>query len=131
DTILAGLDVLVSAKNRMRFTSQGRVVFEMALVRLCRLEHLVPLSQLAEWVAQGSPAASGPAKAGPSQTHANSKFVASLPHTPEKKKVTFEGPQTNSRALTAQSLETIWQQVLSEVGFILAGSLRKAQEVAL
>ena len=53
DTILAGLDVLVSAKNRMRFTSHGRVLFEMALVRLCRLEGLVPLSQFsAEWVAR-------------------------------------------------------------------------------
>ncbi len=34
DTILAGMDVLVAAKGRMRISSHGRVVLEMALVRL-------------------------------------------------------------------------------------------------
>src|SRR5262249_44831344 len=48
DSILAGLDILVTTKNRMRNTTHGRVVLEMALVRLSRLEHLVSLSQLAQ-----------------------------------------------------------------------------------
>src|SRR5437588_3981791 len=52
DTILAGLDVLVSSKSRLRFTSHGRIVFEMALVRLCRLENLVPITQLVQWVSE-------------------------------------------------------------------------------
>jgi DNA polymerase-3 subunit gamma/tau len=60
DSIMAGLDILVAAKNRLRFTSHARIVLEMALVRLSRLDDLLPLSQLAQWVAQegdGSPPA--------------------------------------------------------------------------
>src|SRR5262249_21709299 len=94
DTILAGLDVLVSAKNRMRFTSHGRVVFEMALVRLCRLENLVPLAQLAEWIGQGASMPSGRAKAAPPQPNGNANVASSLPHPAEKKKLTFDDPKT-------------------------------------
>ncbi len=56
DTILAGLDVLVSAKARLRGTVHTRVVLEMALVRLAQLESLVPLSQLVQWVTQNGAA---------------------------------------------------------------------------
>src|SRR5207248_3649145 len=70
DTILAGLDVLVSAKNRMRATQHHRVLVEMALVRLCRLENLVALAQFAQWAAgersAGAPAT--PTRAGPVST---------------------------------------------------------------
>src|SRR5262249_11543475 len=37
DTILAGLDILASTKARLRTSSHGRVLLEMALVRLGRL----------------------------------------------------------------------------------------------
>ena len=41
DTILAGLDVLATTRNRLRDSSHGRTLVEMALVRLCRLERPV------------------------------------------------------------------------------------------
>ncbi|HEX3315869.1 MAG TPA: DNA polymerase III subunit gamma/tau, partial [Gemmataceae bacterium] len=41
ETILAGLDVLVTAKNRLKFTSHGRIVLEMAVVRLARLDEML------------------------------------------------------------------------------------------
>src|SRR5260370_5336260 len=52
DTILAGLDVLVSTKARLRTSNHGRVLLEMALIRLSRLDDLVSLSQLAQWLKQ-------------------------------------------------------------------------------
>jgi DNA polymerase-3 subunit gamma/tau len=48
DTVLAGLDVLSAAKSRMRGSNHGRVLLEMALVRLSRLDDLVSLSQLTQ-----------------------------------------------------------------------------------
>ena len=48
DTILAGLDVLNSTKMRLRGSNHGRVLMEMALVRLGRLDDLVSLAQVAQ-----------------------------------------------------------------------------------
>src|SRR5262249_40765664 len=38
---------------------------------------------------------------------------------------------SSPRVLTAESLEDIWQQVLSQVGFLLASGLRKAVDLAI
>ena len=53
DTILAGLDVLTTAKTRLRGSGHAQVLLEMAVVRLCRLEELVSVAQIAQWLAQG------------------------------------------------------------------------------
>ena len=52
DTILAGLDVLSSTRARLRNSNHGRVLVEMALVRLGRLDDLVSLTQLAQGAGQ-------------------------------------------------------------------------------
>jgi DNA polymerase-3 subunit gamma/tau len=134
ESIMAGLDVLVSAKNRMRFSSHGPVLVEMALVRLSRLEDLVALSQLAHWVAGGG---------APSTPAARPKLVSSqavtgtdqspppLSSLSEKKKVGDSSAPSCPVALTRESLPEIWQQVLSQVGFILANQLRKASGLAI
>src|SRR5262249_34227101 len=44
DSILAGLDVLSGTKSRMRSSNHGRVLLEMALVRLGRLDDLMALT---------------------------------------------------------------------------------------
>ena len=63
DTILAGLDILNTTKARLRGSSHGRVLLEMALVRLGRLENLVALAQVAHWL--NVPQRSTPAAANP------------------------------------------------------------------
>jgi DNA polymerase III subunit gamma/tau len=133
DTILAGLDVLVSAKNRMRFTSHGRVLMEMALVRLCRLDDLVPLYQLAQWVSgEAGAAVSIAKKAVTSQAIGEAKRDSSVqPPTLEKKKVAADHSPSIAIPLTQKSLRTIWEQVLAQVGFILASELRKIDDVAI
>src|SRR5438094_415733 len=50
DSILAGLDILGATKARLRGSNHGRVLVEMALVRLGRLDDLVSLSQLSQWL---------------------------------------------------------------------------------
>src|SRR3954469_16900323 len=61
DTILAGLDVLSGARARLRNSNHGRLLVEMALVRLSRLEDLVPVSQLVQSLVQGIPTGTVPA----------------------------------------------------------------------
>src|SRR5262249_43213362 len=48
ETILAGLDILASTKNRLRGSSHSRTWLEMALVRLARLEDLISVGELAK-----------------------------------------------------------------------------------
>jgi DNA polymerase-3 subunit gamma/tau len=128
DTILAGMDILVSAKNRMRATQHHRVLVEMALVRLARLDDLVSLAELAQQ-AGGQLAATPTARSGGTP---NSRPVA--PPEAEKKKPE-PSPEsqalTNPIILTPENTGEIWQQVLAQVGPMLAGDLRVVNSLAI
>jgi len=139
DTILAGLDVLVTTKSRLRFSSHGRVLLEMALVRLGRLDDLVALSQLSQWLKQGEPLP-GPQRSSPAAAASASSALRSptpgapAPADPAKKKSVSDeetpsapGPTT----LTPESLAQVWLQVLAQVGPMLANELGKASNVAI
>jgi DNA polymerase-3 subunit gamma/tau len=134
DTILAGLDILVTARQRMRATSHGRVVVEMALVRLCRLEDLLPLSQLAQLVRDGGVASTSTSKpAGSPAPSLMTRMVASASSPDEKKKETggFE-PVNPQKVINSEPLspEQLWQQVISDAGLMLSGELRKVTSLA-
>ncbi len=131
DTLLAGLDVLVSAKNRMRYSQHGRVLLEMALVRLARLENLVALSQLTQMLAGERPAASA---GGRSPSPAGSATGSAASPEPEKKKpeLGLESPESFSPIpLTPQTINQLWQQVLALVGPMLANDLKKVSSLAI
>jgi DNA polymerase-3 subunit gamma/tau len=121
DTILAGLDVLNSAKARMRMSSHGRVLMEMALVRLGRLEDLVALSQVAQWMRQpdGSPI--------PAVSQVNPRL--SIPPEAEKKKLASE-PDFSTQAAQLPwddaTLAETWAEILGKLPPLFAGSLEKA-----
>jgi DNA polymerase-3 subunit gamma/tau len=143
DTVLAGLDILATTRTRLRNASQGRVLVEMALVRLSRLDDLVSLSQLAQWAAsrEAPPAAGSPPSTTPIVRAPMPQPVPTTPVNPvnpaqvetEKKKepglTTSPSPQ-ESTGLTQESLAPAWAQVILEAGFALQRDLRKA-EVAI
>jgi DNA polymerase-3 subunit gamma/tau len=52
DNILAALEVWTATKGRMRDTAHTQVLLEMAVVRLCRLEELLPVGQLIQALSQ-------------------------------------------------------------------------------
>jgi DNA polymerase-3 subunit gamma/tau len=128
DTILAGMDILVTAKSRMQRSSHARALLEMALVRLCQLNELVPLSQIAQWLArEGVSPANKPAAV-------PAKPVAVTAASLEKKKLVpepLDQSGTVSIPLTPESCQSIWQQVLLESGFSLQAELRKVKSVAI
>lgn len=128
DTILAGLDILMTAKTRMRFTSHARIVIETALVRLSQLDDLVPVSQLARWLQEGGVApmpAGNPARAleekkKPAAERAGRPPVADAPGAPD-----------GTMPLADDTLTTLWSRVLSDVGFAISGVLKKASSLAI
>ncbi len=136
DTILAGLDLLVAAKNRLRNTSHARVLLEASLVRLARLDDLVPLAQLAEWVSrEGTPPARSQGSAAPGAARVVKPFAAPPAAAGSEKKKLAPGDETPAAAtgltLTEESLPAIWQQVITEAGFALAAELRRVHSVAI
>jgi len=124
DTILAGLDVLANAKTRLRGTSHGRVVLEIALVRLCNLENLVSLSQLAQTIANGTAVSGVPA---PSPRAGNTAAVA-----PEKKKVEDNAVTTGETVeLRPENLGAIRQQLVTKAGLTIGNELRRVISLAI
>jgi DNA polymerase-3 subunit gamma/tau len=127
DTLLAGLDILSATKARLRSSGQERVLLEMALVRLCRLEDLVGVAQLAQWLRQ---AETGPRTAAPPATGPRSTFPATrLSDTlsePAKKKEDEPAPSP-VLTLTSQTLPQVWSRLLEELGSRLAADLRRGQ----
>ena len=139
DTVLAGLDILVTARTRLRGTTQGRVVLEMALVRLVRLDDLVSLTQLAQWAAsQEVPPRMALAGSGASVPAEDRLKPGLQPQQTtsaemEKKKevsVTDSPSVPVAAPLTQVILDNSWTQVISEAGFVIGNELRKA-EVAI
>jgi DNA polymerase III subunit gamma/tau len=105
ETILSGLDVLVTAKNRLRNTSHGRIVLEMAVVRLARLEELLGVSRLVQLLQEGS------------------ALPVSRPGSgaaPEKKKLTVSPPAAvpvrlnGPVELTVANLPTVWHALIDQ-----------------
>jgi DNA polymerase-3 subunit gamma/tau len=132
DTVLAGLDVLVSAKQRLRGTSHGRVVIEIALVRLCQLDNLVSLSQLAQWVAKdgasSSPTLRTSSASSASRTAADSTATVGI----EKKKP--DGDEVSGKQLlpfVSENVEAIRQQLIIKSGLALGSDLRRISNVAI
>jgi DNA polymerase-3 subunit gamma/tau len=130
DTIMAGLDVLTTTKSRLRTTSQGQVMLEMAVVRLSRLDDLVPVAQLAQALAQ--PGSATPIAAlRPSPAADPSKKNGLTPPTngflPGSNGV---HPATSTAPIAVQlsdaNLVEIWDKVKFEVGIMFAGELSKA-----
>lgn len=141
DSVLAGLDILATAKSRMRVSSHGRVLLEMALVRLGRLEDLMPLSQMAQWLAGAGNAAPAPrptpAKRPDSPAPASQMSAmrnTSPPETRERpRENSVSAPEANSATeeLTEGSLHRIWQKVVPLVGPIMAAHFDKSAGIAI
>ena len=129
DTLLAGLDVLASTKARLRFSNHGRVLMEMALVRLGRLEDLVSVSQLAEALANGSRAApaQGPAAADLSKKKTVTSAERGVGEVGAQARAAPAAPSPSTPTeLNTHALQTLWPQVLAQAGQFLRANLEKS-----
>ncbi len=135
DTLLAGLDILSATKARLRTSSHGRVLLEMALVRLGRLDDLASLSQLTQWLGQARevPQAANPALPRAQQSNlSGSAAAARAPEVKKKPETSPEGAAAGTPlALSVDSLPQVWEEVLKHLGPMVASSLRKGQLPAI
>ncbi|MCS6851536.1 MAG: DNA polymerase III subunit gamma/tau [Gemmataceae bacterium] len=133
DSILAGLDILGATKARMRGSSHGRVLAEMAVVRLSRLEHLVSLAELARGLAEGSEVSPAPSRSRPSApplgllaaAPADAGASAEQKKKPEPVRAVPPAPPVPLE-LTAERVSQLWPVVLDEIGPASATDLKKA-----
>jgi DNA polymerase-3 subunit gamma/tau len=131
DTILAGLDVLTTTKSRLRLTGHGQVLLETAVVRLSRLDELVPVAQLAQWLSQpgSAPPVARPTLAAAATGDGSKKN--GLTAAPDGLRLVANGTHLASEAalaavdLTDATLTQIWDKVKIEVGVMLAAELSK------
>ena len=130
DTILAGLDLLNSTRARLRNSNHGRVLLEMALVRLGRLDDLASLSQLAQWLEQGQ---DGPVQQPRAAGQGQRTATAAPPESVKKKALGIADGSSPapSLPLAPEHLPRIWEQLLAEAGPMLAGLLKKAEFPAI
>ena len=142
DTILAGLEVLDTTKARLRVSSHPRVLIEMALVRLGRLDDLLSLTQLAQWLDQGPGAGSvrtetskSTVSAARSEGAATARqgVPAGSSEALKKKLIPGEdGYRPPVRLpLSVESLPALWQEILQRTGPLLARELSRAEMPAI
>jgi len=121
DTILAGLDILSAAKGRMKQAASVLILMEIAVVRLSRLEDLLPVAELAQWLQSG-------VKSG--LTVAKPAAAVTLPEGVKKKPVAVPEAKPHSAlpsasGITEESWPGVWDRLLVDLGGVLAENLRR------
>ncbi len=115
DTILAGLDIWTSTKLRMRGSPHTQILLEMALVRLSRLEEMLSVAQLAQWVG-GTEASPGTAP----------KSTVPPISEPAKKKTSTDSTSGTDGAypiLNSNNISELWPRLKAEVGPVISARL--------
>lgn len=145
EDILTGLDLIAGTSSRLRTTSQGRILLEMLLVRLGRLEYLLPILE----VDQGTqPPTSSPGRGPPrpaSEAAIPARAVAergvtrshNLPKPdgggpPPGLRKQLESPSESPVRLpwNEETLEHIWEDLILAVGMRIGSVLNQAQRQA-
>jgi DNA polymerase-3 subunit gamma/tau len=145
DTILAGLEMWTATRARMRDTVLAQVLLEMTVVRLSRMDDLLPIGQLVQAVAQtggvvtvGSRQATAPGEA-PAGALGLKKNEWMRPE-PETNGVSGEAKagemprDLSSVPFSDSSIPELWQQLnrhLAEKSPILANLLKSANLPAI
>ncbi|MHC4401094.1 MAG: DNA polymerase III subunit gamma/tau [Planctomycetota bacterium] len=137
ETILAGMQILDHTLGRLRFSSQGRILAEVALVRICGLEDLDELPSLITQLQGVAGGPSGPQDAAaPTKPKRPTPKKAELPPpepTKEKKSPADERtaqPGGQGVDLTPENAEQIWNQVLATLTSLAARHAKDYDHVA-
>jgi DNA polymerase-3 subunit gamma/tau len=128
ETILASMQILDQTLARLRYSTQGRILAELAIVRLCALKDLEHLPALISQL-QGA--------AGP--TRSNPQAASSPPAGRENRLPSVEGaslaePSESGKpaqiALSSENAPEIWSRVLARIQGMAAEHARHFDRVA-
>jgi len=141
DQVTAGMDLLAANRQKMKFSPLPRSLVEVALVRLARLKELIPLSQLAQAVGQGTmrlgsgsapQAAPPPARPTPAMSYTatgpvkkNDLKTPESPSSEVPQGVISPASPRMRLALDRDSLVSVWAETLSKVGGLHERELRR------
>jgi DNA polymerase-3 subunit gamma/tau len=146
NTVLAAMQVLDQALFRMRWSAQGRIIAELALVRIGRLEELDELSnliaQLESGVSFGQGSGARPTGALPAAGPgtAKKKYEPSLNRTPEggaraapprADEESAAAPPTPAVELTAENAAEIWSGALARLSGMIVEQARQFDSIAI
>ncbi len=142
EQITAGMDLLAANRQKMKLSPLPRALVEVALVRLARLKDLIPLSQLAQAVSQGTLrlGSQGTPQAAPPAPRPISPAMSYTASGPVKKN-DLKTPDSSSEdspqgviaspsprlrlALDRDSLVSVWAEALAKVGGLHERELRR------
>jgi DNA polymerase-3 subunit gamma/tau len=136
DAILAAMQILDQTLSRLRFSTQGRILTELALVRICQLEELEEIPALIAELQSGVPAGARPAAA----ARPVGAVSAPAPSTEVKKKVEPVGeavPPPDLRPiaarveLTAENAAQVWLEALGRLSGLAVEQAKQFQCVAI
>jgi DNA polymerase-3 subunit gamma/tau len=135
DTILAGLDVWTATRGKMRDTVLAQVVLEVAVVRLARMEDLLPISQLVQVVAQAGGAVIGASRQQNALPEASGGVKKNNMMVPEKEtNGQLIAHEESTLTLSENTLPELWSLLIRNLSArypILANQLKSAIQPAI
>jgi DNA polymerase-3 subunit gamma/tau len=130
ETLLQGLDLLLTGKGRLRLTIHGRVVLEMTVLRLAQVADLIALAELARQLlgkAGGGGASDGKRVMPPTARVTTSGSAQPID---EKQAVSASAPglaatDASPVPFSAESLPVLWAAVTKAGGLAVQSDLEK------
>jgi DNA polymerase-3 subunit gamma/tau len=121
DTILAALQILDTARARLRGSPHGRLLVEMALVRIARLEKLHEIGDLIARLTAleaGLPPAAGPSPGTGTGTGAGARRKSAPPmvETPAAAPAPAPSPAVDGTARELERIRQLWPDLIKKVG---------------
>lgn len=115
DAILAGIDVWASTKSRMRGSSHGDVLLEMAIVRLSRLEELLSVSQVLQSISQNGSAGLPSSRPAPVADPSKKNDLTALGNGVPGSNHVVGGAEFAPQELSESTLQNVWINLLQHM----------------
>ncbi len=142
ERILAAMQILDQTMSRLRFSNQARVLAELALMRICKLEDLDSLPALIAQLQSAGPVSSpGPAASSQGRTvrppaaqkkTENPASAQSTPPPPDPSSPPSPTPDAGPVVeLTQENAAEIWSQVLSKMSGLAADNAKHFDRIAI
>jgi DNA polymerase-3 subunit gamma/tau len=132
ETILAIMQIIDHTLARLRYSTQGRTLAEMALVRIANLENLDELADLIAEVRSGAPAPAGPVSDGGTTRAPIAKKKADLMGGANGARdlvaATADRPAIE---LTDETVQAVWKEALANLSDLLAENAALSESVAI
>ncbi len=130
-TVIAVMQILDQTLARMRFSTQDRILAELALVRICQLEELDELPALIARLQSGSAAAAPGPSPGRGDARPAQKKTPKSPASRPSGEATSTRPAGDAVLLTAENAANIWNRALEKMSGMVVEQAKQFDHVAV